>query len=262
MKMKKVLSLTMTLGLVLMSAGCGNKGEAEKQDTPPAADSTDKEEVKEDSTSGAVEIEYWSLFGGADGETMTKMVSKFNEEYAGKIKVNLVTQDWDNYYTKIKTAILGGQAPDLCNSHDEYVNGLIKENIIVPIDEACEETGVKIEFDNYIDKINQLKSDDKYYAVPMDCLQLMVHYNKTMVAEAGLADENGLLNIGDGVDSFLEVVKTLDEKLDVPGFAVATSGSIPMYLFNSLYYQFGGEGKFVSEDGKEWIADELSLIHI
>lgn len=256
MKMKKVLALTMTLGLVLMSAGCGNKGEAEKQDSPPATDSTDKEEVKEDNTSGAVEIEYWSLFGGADGETMTKMVSKFNEEYAGKIKVNLVTQDWDNYYTKIKTAILGGQAPDLCNSHDEYVNGLIKENIIVPIDEACEETGVKIEFDNYIDKINQLKSDDKYYAVPMDCLQLMVHYNKTMVAEAGLADENGLLNIGDGVDSFLEVVKTLDEKLDVPGFAVATSGSIPMYLFNSLYYQFGGEGKFVSEDGKEWTADE------
>ena len=34
MKMKKFLALTMTLGLVLMSAGCGNKGEAEKQDTP------------------------------------------------------------------------------------------------------------------------------------------------------------------------------------------------------------------------------------
>ena len=64
------------------------------------------------------------------------------------------------------------------------------------------------------------------------------------------------LKLDDGLDEFLKTVKTLDDKLDVPGFAVATSGSIPMYLFNSLYYQYGGEGKFVSEDGKEWIADK------
>ncbi len=203
-----------------------------------------------------VEVEYWSLFTGADGETMVKMVDQFNKEYEGKIKVNCITQDWDNYYTKIKTAILGGQAPDLCNSHDEYVNGLIKENIIVPIDEACEATGVEIEFSNYIEKINQLKRDDKYYAVPLDCLQLMLHYNKAMIAEAGLADENGLLKLEDGLDGFLSAVSTLDEKLDVPGFAVSTAGSIPMYLFNSLYYQYGGEGTFVSEDGTEWIADQ------
>lgn len=250
MKTKKIMAIVMAIGLVFASVGCGNSKEFSD------SGSKDTAAEGEESSSGAVEIEYWSLFGGADGETMTKMVSTFNEEYAGKIKVNLVTQDWDNYYTKIKTAILGGQAPDLCNSHDEYVNGLIKENIIIPMDEACEETGVEIQFDNYIDKVNQLKSDDKYYAVPMDCLQLMLHYNKSMIAEAGLADENGLLKLDDGLDEFLKTVKTLDDKLDVPGFAVATSGSIPMYLFNSLYYQYGGEGKFVSEDGKEWIADK------
>lgn len=260
MKIRKILALVMAAGLALTSFGCGSDKDTKDSEPQTSAENTKEGEGEEtgDSASGAVEIDYWSLFGGADGETMTKMVSKFNEEYEGKIKVNLVTQDWDNYYTKIKTAILGGQAPDLCNSHDEYVNGLIKENIIVPIDEACEETGVEIQFDNFIDKVNQLKSNDKYYAVPMDCLQLMVHYNKAMIAEAGLADENGLLKIGDGVESFQEVVKTLDDKLDVPGFAVATSGSIPMYLFNSLYYQFGGEGKFVSEDGKEWVADETT----
>lgn len=250
MKMKKMLAIVVAIGLMITCIGCGN--------TKEASDSGKESGTSEGGgdSSGAVEIEYWSLFTGADGETMTKMVSEFNKEYEGKIKVNLVTQDWDNYYTKIKTAILGGQAPDLCNSHDEYVNGLIKENIIVPIDEACETTGVKIAFDNYIDKINQLKSDDKYYAVPMDCLQLMLHYNKTLIAEAGLADENGLLKLDEGLEGFLKAVKTLDEQLDVPGFAVATAGSIPMYLFNSLYYQYGGEGKFVSEDGKEWVADK------
>lgn len=245
MKLKKVLAVVMALGITLLSTACGS-GESNESDALQESDSG----------GGEVTIEYWSLFTGADGETMAKMVSNFNEEYKGKIKVNLVTQDWDNYYTKIKTAILGGQAPDLCNSHDEYVNGLIDENIIVPMDDACEETGVDIQFENYIDKVNQLKKNDHYYAVPLDCLQLLVHYNKTMVKEAGLADENGLLKMGEGLEGFLETVKTLDENLDVPGFAIATSGSIPMYLFNSLYYQYGGEGKFVSEDGKEWIADK------
>ena len=139
MKMKKMLAIVVAIGLMITCIGCGN--------TKEASDSGKESGTSEGGgdSSGAVEIEYWSLFTGADGETMTKMVSEFNKEYEGKIKVNLVTQDWDNYYTKIKTAILGGQAPDLCNSHDEYVNGLIKENIIVPIDEACETTGVKIE---------------------------------------------------------------------------------------------------------------------
>lgn len=234
MKLRKSLALFATAAVMALGAGSGVMAEEGKE----------------------VEVEYWSLFGGADGETMAKMVSNFNEEYAGKIKVNLVTQDWDNYYTKIKTAILGGQAPDLCNSHDEYVNGLIAENIVIPMDDECERLGVDIHFENYIEKVNQLKRNDKFYAVPMDCLQLMVHYNKSMIAEAGLADENGLLKMEEGLDGFLNVVKTLDENLDVPGFAVSTSGSIPMYFFNSLYYQYGGEGTFVSDDGKEWIADK------
>lgn len=235
MKWRKLVAAAMTAGMILsLSTGM----------TVQAAEGE------------AVEVEYWSLFTGADGETMVKMVNAFNEEYEGKIHVNLVTQDWDNYYTKIKTAILGGNAPDLCNSHDEYVNGLINENIIIPMDDACTETGVEIAFENYIDKVNQMKKDDHYYAVPMDCLQLMLHYNKTMIAEAGLADENGLLKMDDGLEGFLSAVQMLDETLEVPGFAVATSGSVPMYLFNSLYYQYGGEGAFVSDDGKEWIADK------
>ena len=236
MKMKKVLQIGMTAAMLSMGFAA-----------VAAADEP-------------VEVEYWCLFGGADGETMTKMVEAFNEEYEGKIKVNCITQDWDNYYTKIKTAILGGEAPDLCNSHDEYVNGLIKDGVIVPIDDQAEKLGIEFDYDNYIDKINQLKADDHIYAIPMDCLQLLLSYHKDMIAEAGLADENGNLIIEDGIDGFLAAVDTLDENLDVPGFAINPSGSIPMYLFNSLYYQCGGEGTFVNAEGTEFIADKDTAV--
>lgn len=236
MKMKKALQMGMTAAM--LSMGFAAVAAAEEP----------------------VEVEYWCLFGGADGETMTKMVDTFNAEYEGKIKVNCITQDWDNYYTKIKTAILGGEAPDLCNSHDEYVNGLIKDNVIIPVDDEAERLGVEFDYDNYIDKINQLKSDDHIYAIPMDCLQLLLSYHKDMIAEAGLADENGNLVLEDGIDGFLAAVDTLNENLDVPGFAINPSGSIPMYLFNSLYYQCGGEGTFVNEEGTEFIADKDTAV--
>ncbi len=207
-----------------------------------------------------VEVEYWCLFGGADGETMTKMVDTFNAEYEGKIHVNCITQDWDNYYTKIKTAILGGESPDLCNSHDEYVNGLIKDGFIIPIDDEAAKLGIEFDYENYIDKINQLKSDDHIYAIPMDCLQLLLDYHKDMIAEAGLADENGNLVLEDGIEGFLKAVDQLNNTLEVPGFAINPSGSIPMYLFNSLYYQCGGEGTFVNDAGTEFIADKETAV--
>ena len=266
--MKRYLAYFLAVCMTVSLAACaGSDGgaPADASSAAPAepaastAEAVSEESASEpiggEATEGERVVEFWTLFGGADGEQLGKMVTSFNEEFEGNVHVNATTQDWDNYYTKIKTSILGGQAPDLCISHDEYVNGLVTEGIIQPIDDACAETGVSLDFGNYVEKIEQLKRDDKYYAIPLDCLQILLSYNKTMIADAGLADENGLLKLEEGIDGFLAAVTTLDGALEVPGFAIGISGSTPMYLFNSLYYQYGGEGKLVSEDGKEWIAD-------
>lgn len=265
MKTRRIITSILALSLAVSMAACGSTASEQSSQAEPGskseavsseATSESEESSHPEAPEGTRVVEFWTLFGGADGEQLGKMVSRFNEENAGNIQINATTQDWDNYYTKIKTSILGGQAPDMCISHDEYVNGLIQEGIIQPIDEASAATGVAIDFGGYVDKIEQLKYEDKYYAIPLDCLQLLLSYNKEMVAQAGLADENGILKLDDGMDGFLAAVVALDSSLDVPGFTLGGTGSIPMYLFNSLYYQYGGEGKLVSEDGKEWIADK------
>jgi multiple sugar transport system substrate-binding protein len=205
-------------------------------------------------------VNFWSLFGGADGAQMVEMLNAYNATNP-KVKISQATQDWDNYYTKLKTSILGGEAPDLCISHDVYVWGLIKEGCLTPIDDEAAKVGVNLDYGNYVQKIEDLKYDNHYYAIPVDCLQILFSYNKDIVGKAGLLDEAGLPKIEAGAESFYKFLDTLKSNTDVAPFGtILTTGSVPMYLFNSLYFQYGGSKPFVSDDGKTWQMDnEIGL---
>ena len=98
--MKKVLTILMTCILLFSAIPC--LAEAEP-----------------------VSITFWSLFTGGDGEQMQKLVELFNAQDPNR-QVTLATQDWDNYYTKLRTSIAAGESPDLAISHDVNVWGLIK----------------------------------------------------------------------------------------------------------------------------------------
>ncbi len=252
----------MTLGLL---AGCGSQTAPSTENTPEPAET--KEPAAGETAVGdygaendGTTVEFWSLFGGADGAQMVEMLDEYNASNP-KVKISAATQDWDNYYAKLKTSILGGEAPDLAVSHDVYVWGLIKEGIIVPIDAEVEKVNVNIDYSKYIDKIEALKYDDKYYAIPIDALQILFSYNKDIVGNAGLLDDSGMPKMEPGIDGFVKFMEDLGKATDIAPFAtVLTKGSIPMYLFNSLYYQYGGTQPFVTDDGKAWQMDnEIGL---
>lgn len=196
---------------------------------------------------GRIEIEFWNLFGGNDGAYMAAMVEKFNAEQ-DKYYINMITQDFSSYYIKLKASVMGNEAPDLCISHDDYVWGLVKEGILNPMDEAAAAQGVDIIWDNYIEKLNMLRYDGKVYCVPLDGVLRILHYNKDICAAAGLLNEDGSLNVGTGMDAWVEAF----EKVKAAGydpFVTREKGSHPVYLFNALYYQFGGTQPWIADDG-------------
>lgn len=196
-----------------------------------------------------VEVTLWDLFGGSDGLYLAAMIDDFNASQS-KYHINMSTQSGGDYYVKLKTAIMGGEAPDFCISHDDYVWGLIKEGCLVPIDAMGEELGVEIAFDNYIEKLDMLRYEGSVYAVPLDGVLRILHYNKDICSEVGLLNEDGSLNLEDGMDAWVQMMEAVKAAGYNP-FVTREKGSHPVYLFNALYYQFGGQEPWISDDGTQ-----------
>ena len=204
-------------------------------------------------------VTFWSLFTGADGEQMMKILEAFNAQDPTK-QVVQATQDWDNYYTKLKTSIAGGEAADLAISHDVNVWGMIKDGYLISISDEAERIGYdKIDYPNYANKIEDLKYEDSYYAIPLDAGQTHWSYNKEVLGKAGLLDENGLPILEPGLDNFIEFVQKVADACPegmAPFVFPIMNGSMPWYFFNSLYYQYGGQGTFINDEGTEWTMDK------
>lgn len=194
-----------------------------------------------------IEIELWTFFGGNDGTYMSNQVDAFNASQ-NKYHINVTTQDFATYYIKLKAAISGNEAPDFCTSHDDYVWGLVKEGYLEPIDAACDRLGVNIQFDNYIEKLDMLRYNGTVYAVPLDGVLRILHYNKEICQAAGLLNEDGTLKLEDGMDGWVAAMEAVKAAGYNP-FITRETGSHPVYLFNALYYQFGGTQPWISDDG-------------
>ncbi|QQO09501.1 ABC transporter substrate-binding protein [Breznakiella homolactica] len=96
---KKMLVVSGILILALiMLAGCSGKGD------------------KSAGSGGVVTLSFPSIWVGSDSKApvFSKMITGFNQEYAGKYEVKVEEQtDYDAYRDKIRTQIATGNAPDI-----------------------------------------------------------------------------------------------------------------------------------------------------
>ncbi len=64
-----------------------------------------------------VKITYWDFFGGGDGIRMKQIVEEFNKSQQ-EIQVVQTTLTWgEPFYTKVHTAVVSGQTPDVMSYH-------------------------------------------------------------------------------------------------------------------------------------------------
>lgn len=202
-----------------------------------------------------LKITFWNLLTGSDGEKMVEMIEEFNASQSDYV-VEGVTLDWDSYYTKLRTSVLGGVAPTFAISHYPYIPALAKEGVIVPLDEYVDKLGMTIEWDKYASMIEDMRYEDHYYAVPLEQNIVVLWYNKELCEKAGLLDENGeLIAYEHNVDAFCELLEKAKASIGGKQPLIAgETGSPPFKFFASLYYQIGGEGQFVNDQG-EWVMD-------
>ncbi|TDO94851.1 carbohydrate ABC transporter substrate-binding protein (CUT1 family) [Halanaerobium saccharolyticum] len=153
-----------------------------------------------------VTVEYWNLFGGGDAEFMDAIVEEFNASHEN-IEVDVTRLEWEEYYTKLKTATASGNGPDLAISHVTRVKELADEGLIVPLNELGEKVGINwTEYNKNI--LSGAEINGEIYAVPLDTHPLVYYYNKDLLAEADLLAEDGTPKIEGSFKDFLAKLKS------------------------------------------------------
>ena len=154
----------------------------------------------------AITVEYWNLFGGGDAEFMDAIVEEFNATHEN-IEVDVTRLEWEEYYTKLKTATASGNGPDIAISHVTRVKELADEGLVVSLNELGENAGIN--WDEYNENIlSGAEIDGQIYAVPLDTHPLVLYYNKELLAEADLLAEDGTPKMDGTFKDFLGKLKS------------------------------------------------------
>lgn len=185
-----------------------------------------------------VTVEYWNLFGGGDAEFMDEIVEEFNKTHEN-IEVDVTRLEWEEYYTKLKTATASGNGPDIAISHVTRLKELVNEGLVVSLDELGADVG--IDWNTYNSNIlDGAKIDGKIYAVPLDTHPLVFYYNKDYLAEANLLAEDGTPKIEGSFMEFMEQLKTESSaKYPMTNWTKLTAEG-HYRVWWSLYNQLGG----------------------
>lgn len=171
-----------------------------------------------------------AFFGGeVDKAATQKIFDQFTKENPD-IKVDLIyipANDWPDYFTKIRTMIAGGNAPDLCRVAIEGVQMFTSLGLAQPMD-AFIKKNPKIVGDAFADIHPKLQAPftvkGKTYGLVCEWNNNVIHFNTKLLREVGLEVPAESWN----KETFLEYCKKLTKTVNgKPQYAVA----IPNYYF-------------------------------
>ncbi|WP_228551639.1 extracellular solute-binding protein [Paenibacillus sp. B01] len=224
----------------LLAAGCSGAAEP-PPDPGPAVE--------------PIVLEYWTPFSGGDNIFMTDIVEAFNSEHPD-IRVEQINSRLDDYYSRLRTAILAGNAPDLAIVHATNLPQFVQNGYIERLDEPAAAAGLDwSQFNANI--VESTLYEQAHYAVPLDTHALVLYANQAHLRRAGLLGDDGKPLLEPGKEGFLRFLERLKAS-SPPGVAPLALPSTridSVWLWWSLYNQMDGGGAFYSADGGKAVFD-------
>ncbi len=171
-------ALTISLAMVTV-AGCSSAGGS----SPSSVASAPSESVLKGK--GEVDLTFWHEMGGTNGAALQKLISQFNAQNRGKIKVNL------SFKTKYDTALAAyknaspTQRPDLLQMYDIGTRYMIDSKTVIPAQ-------MFIDADHYNSADLQTNIsgyytvDGKLDSMPFNTSMPLLYINKEAFKKAGL----------------------------------------------------------------------------
>lgn len=228
-----LVSAGLALALILPGCSSGNQenGEAVKASDAPA---------KTESAGGSpVEISFWNMFGGGEGEFVDQIIKDFNDSQK-EVTVKQLRLESNEYYAKLSTALSSSKGPDIAIAHVDRISPFVKAQQIVPVDELASKAGFDLK-EISDSNMQSVSYEGKPYAVPLDTHFHMFYYNKDILQKAGLLNEDGTPKLGDLTPAgFEQTLADIQAKVpDVQAMAVNTPYFQEPFL--NLYYEAGGD---------------------
>ncbi|MER3554155.1 MAG: ABC transporter substrate-binding protein, partial [Meiothermus sp.] len=194
-------------------------------------------------------IVFWDFFGGGDGIRMKQIVDEFNKSQSD-IQVERTTLTWGApFYTKIHTAVISGQTPDIITYHVSAMpRGLALKDLRPITDAELEAAGLK-ESDFQQNLVKSLKAIAKeqtgteaLYAIPLDTHTSVLYYNKDLLKKAGVSVSDGKISGVTDLASFTKALETIKAKTGaIPlTFSSAQDPATIWRMWSTLLYQQGG----------------------
>ncbi|ANE49061.1 ABC transporter substrate-binding protein [Paenibacillus swuensis] len=202
-----------------------------------------------------VRLDYWTPFSGGDNLFMTQMVDQFNKEHQG-IQVVQRNSRLDDYYSRLRTAILSGNAPDVAVIHASSLPQFVQNGYIEELTEPARQVGLSWDqFGQAVRKSTEFNG--KPYAVPLDTHALVMYYNKSYLKQAGVLDAGGKPVIAPGTQGFTAFLKKIKQNVpaDVAPLTQPSTRIDSVWLWWSLYNQIQGGGVFFNPEGTKAIID-------
>ncbi len=203
-KMKKIIALVLTAGMVLSLAACGNKN------------STQNGEV--------TTVTVWTA-NGHDKVFLEEQIKNWNDTVGAKegIMIEYVVQD--SIANKLDLAFETDQAPDLFSggSMSKYA----ELGYIAPYEDIPGGDKLIKKFEEFLMYGRHIHTDGKTYYLPKSATTYGLIYNKDMFKEAGLVDEKGEPTPPETLEELREYAKKLtDVKARKYGYIIAGKTSL------------------------------------
>jgi multiple sugar transport system substrate-binding protein len=183
----------------------------------------------------ATKITLWTLFTGGEGYIMTDLVKKFNAEHPDIVVEEQIVA-WGEYYNKLLTSLLAGEAPDVGIMHLAVLPDYASRGVLNPIDAALP-AGFADKFLKNI--LSQAKYDGKQFAIPIDTHPMVMYYNKKALKAAGLVDAKGEVLVPKTWAELLDYSKKFKEKTGKWGLTLETGPMLGERWWIAAYSQVG-----------------------
>ncbi|MGG1555378.1 ABC transporter substrate-binding protein [Paenibacillus ferrarius] len=236
---KKIASLmTASLALAMVVSGCSTSTK-ESGTTPAASGPSETAKAAETKAASPVEITFWNMFGGGEGDFVDQIIKGFNDSQK-EVTVKQLRLESNEYYAKLSTALSSSKGPDVAVAHVDRISPFVKAKQIVPIDQLASKVGFDLKqiTDSNLKSVTYV---GKPYAVPLDTHFHMFYYNKDLLKKADLLNADGTPNLGElSPEGFKKTLSQIKAKVpDVQPLAVNTPYFQEPFL--NLYYEAGGD---------------------
>jgi len=194
-------------------------------------------------------VTLWDFLSGGDGVRWRSIIDSFNSGQKA-IVVNATTLTWgDPFYTKVHTAVVAGDTPDVMTYHLSHFPAGIKAGDLRPITEAeLGQVGLSFKDFNPALMTRSLDISKAYgkagviYGVPLDTHTSIIYYNKDVLKKAGLLGSDGKPTGFTGVEQFTRSLQKIKDATGVLPLAMSSSNdpATVWRMFYTLYSQQGG----------------------